>query len=188
METIGERIVSIRKQKGLTQEALSELAGINLRTLQRIEKDETSPRGNTLQMLCRALDVPVEDLIDYGKDEDREFLCWFQLSPIAGLLIPLGQIILPLILWLTKRDKIKDLYEQGANLINFQIWLTGILYFLMVISMLFNFSLQSIRWSMFVYFAGMGFFCVLYPIIVCLKIKRGEDITPFYPKLKSIIK
>lgn len=164
------------------------MAGINLRTLQRIEKSETSPRGNTLQMLCRALDVPVEELVDYGKEEDREFLGWFQLSPVAGLFIPAGQILLPLILWLTKRDKVKGLDRQGANLINFQIWLTGCLYFLMITSILLNFSLVSMKWSMFIYFAGIIFFCIIYPVVTCLKIRRGEEIKLFYPKLIPIIK
>jgi transcriptional regulator with XRE-family HTH domain len=48
METIGAKILEIRKRKGLTQEELSDLAKINLRTLQRIEKGETGLRGNTL--------------------------------------------------------------------------------------------------------------------------------------------
>lgn len=74
MESLGERIAIIRKQKGLSQEALSERAGINLRTLQRIEKNETAPRGNTMQMLCSALNVPIEELVDYGKQDDRSFL------------------------------------------------------------------------------------------------------------------
>jgi transcriptional regulator with XRE-family HTH domain len=43
METIGDKILEIRKRKGLTQEELSDLAKINLRTLQRIEKGETGP-------------------------------------------------------------------------------------------------------------------------------------------------
>jgi len=57
METIGEKILEIRKQKGLTQEELADRAKINLRTVQRIEKNETEPRGNTLKMLCNVLEL-----------------------------------------------------------------------------------------------------------------------------------
>jgi transcriptional regulator with XRE-family HTH domain len=62
METIGDKILEIRKRKGLTQEELSDLAKINLRTLQRIEKGETVPRGNTLKMLCSVLEINMEDI------------------------------------------------------------------------------------------------------------------------------
>jgi len=37
------------------------------------------------------------------------------------LVFPLGNIILPMILWLTKKDKIIGLKEVGANLLNYQI-------------------------------------------------------------------
>jgi len=55
MNSIGQKILEIRKRKGLSQEALSDLAKINLRTLQRIEKGETEPQGNTLRNLCNVL-------------------------------------------------------------------------------------------------------------------------------------
>jgi len=53
MELIGKKIAEIRKQKGLTQEEVSELAKINLRTLQRIEKSDTEPRGNSLKGIVK---------------------------------------------------------------------------------------------------------------------------------------
>ena len=45
METIGTKISKIRKQKGMSQEALSDLSKINLRTLQRIKKTKTNQEG-----------------------------------------------------------------------------------------------------------------------------------------------
>jgi len=74
METIGSKISRIRKQKGMTQEELSELAKINLRTVQRIEKDENEPRGNTLKLICEVLNTPIEELMEYGKIEDKQYL------------------------------------------------------------------------------------------------------------------
>jgi transcriptional regulator with XRE-family HTH domain len=121
METIGEKILEIRKQKGLTQEELADRAKINLRTLQRIEKNETEPRGNTLKMLCNVLELNIGDIIDYGKREDNRYLSFFHLSVLSFVLIPLGNIIIPSILWFTKRDKILGLNKQGADLLNFQI-------------------------------------------------------------------
>lgn len=53
MGQVREKNSEIRKRKGLTQNELSELANINLRTLQRVENGETSPKGNTLKSLLK---------------------------------------------------------------------------------------------------------------------------------------
>ena len=45
MEEIGEKIREVRKKKGLSQEALAELAEVNLRTIQRIENNESKPHA-----------------------------------------------------------------------------------------------------------------------------------------------
>lgn len=57
-----ERILTIRKSKGLSQEVLAEQSGISLRTIQRVEQGDTVPRGHTLQALAAALGVPLEAL------------------------------------------------------------------------------------------------------------------------------
>lgn len=182
METIGIRIMQIRKQKGMSQEALSDLAGINLRTLQRIEKDETTPHGNTLLMLCKALEIQPEEIISYGKTEDREFLTWFHLSPIIGLIIPLGQLLLPFILWITKRDQIKDLNQQGANVVNFQIWWLIVFYSFIFISV-------GINPGMFLpYLILFSIVNILYPALIAYRITKGAPIRPFYPWFIRIIK
>ena len=106
METIGSKISKIRKQKGMTQEELSDLSKINLRTLQRIEKDENEPRGNTLKQICEALKIPIEELVDYGKIEDSFYLFFLHFSVLSVIIIPLGNIIFPLILWINKKDSI----------------------------------------------------------------------------------
>ena len=73
MNALGIKILEIRKRKGFSQEELSDLAKINLRTLQRIEKGETVPHGNTLKNLCQVLELNIEDILDYGKVEDFIF-------------------------------------------------------------------------------------------------------------------
>lgn len=63
MSLIGRKINETRKSKGLTQEELAELSKVNLRTIQRIENNESEPRGKTLMLICEALDINLEDLI-----------------------------------------------------------------------------------------------------------------------------
>jgi transcriptional regulator with XRE-family HTH domain len=64
MNTLGNRISEARKTKGLTQEELSELAKVNLRTIQRIENNENEPRNKTLQLICGILELDYNDLIN----------------------------------------------------------------------------------------------------------------------------
>jgi len=173
METIGAKILEIRNRKGLTQEKLSDLARINLRTLQRIEKGTTEPRSDTLNAICRVLEVNVEDLLDYGKKDDLEFLKYFHLSVLASLFFPLGSVILPLILWLTKRDKIIGLNEQGLNVLNFQILLSILFYFSFTVWAV----LKILHWShanLFLWVGGVFYVTnVVYPILISRQINKG---------------
>ncbi|HSJ68990.1 MAG TPA: helix-turn-helix transcriptional regulator [Anditalea sp.] len=54
---LGQKILEWRKAKGLTQEELVELCQINVRTIQRIEAGEVTPRSYTLKTIMEALDV-----------------------------------------------------------------------------------------------------------------------------------
>lgn len=52
---LGLKIVELRKAKGLTQEELVERCNINVRTIQRIEAGEVSPRSYTIKSIMDAL-------------------------------------------------------------------------------------------------------------------------------------
>lgn len=67
MKNIAKKIKELRIKKGLSQEELAENATVNLRTIQRIENDENNPSGKTLRLICKALDVNVESIFDYGR-------------------------------------------------------------------------------------------------------------------------
>ena len=64
MNKLGNKISSIRKSRGLSQEKLAEDAGINIKTLQRIEQGITTPHGETLKRLARALDIEIKDIAE----------------------------------------------------------------------------------------------------------------------------
>jgi transcriptional regulator with XRE-family HTH domain len=57
MNSIGKKIQGFRKEKGLTQEELAELSKVNLRTIQRIENNNSVPRETTLNLICHALEI-----------------------------------------------------------------------------------------------------------------------------------
>ncbi len=57
---LGQTIVDLRKQKGLTQEELVEMCNINVRTIQRIEAGEVTPRSYTLKTIFSVLGYDYE--------------------------------------------------------------------------------------------------------------------------------
>ena len=59
----GDRIKALRLQKGLTQQELADLSGISLRSIQRIERGEVSPRSHSLKELGKALEMDLAELL-----------------------------------------------------------------------------------------------------------------------------
>lgn len=54
---LGKKILELRKQKGFTQEELVEKCNINVRTIQRIEAGDVTPRSFTIKTILEALGV-----------------------------------------------------------------------------------------------------------------------------------
>jgi transcriptional regulator with XRE-family HTH domain len=173
MMTIGAKILEIRKRKGLTQEKLSDLSNINLRTLQRIEKGSTEPRSDTINSLCQVLEVSAEDVLDYGKKDDLNFLKYFHLSVLTCMFFPLGNVILPLVLWLPNRNKIIDLNEQGVNVLNYQILWSLLFYFFF--TLWFIFTIMHWPNNHLFLFALIGLYLLntVYPLTVFKNISQG---------------
>ncbi len=63
-----QRLVQLRKDKGLTQQALAQLADVNLSQLKRYELGNSLPAFEPLRKLAVALSVPA-DLLLFNKDE-----------------------------------------------------------------------------------------------------------------------
>jgi len=144
--TLGSQIEKLRKRQGFSQETLAEEAGLNLRTIQRIENNETVPRADSLKRITNALKLTPDELIDYSLIEDRSFLKILNISALGFLFFPLLGIILPLIFWIMKRDKIKDVDLVGKKILNFQITWTIILfayYLIIMLPIIFRFHIFS---------------------------------------------
>lgn len=56
--SIGEIIKFLRKEKGFSQQKLSDISGIPLRTIQEYEKGSFSPRKDKIEKLATAFNVP----------------------------------------------------------------------------------------------------------------------------------
>ncbi|WP_339841389.1 helix-turn-helix domain-containing protein [uncultured Maribacter sp.] len=193
MENIGQKIVELRKSKGYTQEDLAEKAKVNLRTIQRIENDENKPSGNTLKLISEALDSLPEKIIDYGKKEDLKLLVLMHLSVVTYLVIPIGNILIPLIFWISKKDKIIKLDEKGTSLLNFQIIWT-ILTTITLSAALLTATLELtnpengyISYVLLFLFVILNIINVAMAVIIAYRIKRKSKYAS-YPNLIRIIK
>ncbi len=85
LELIGSRISRIRLEKNFTQADLAKLAGLGLRTVQRLETGQAGTQLSGFVRICRALDIldrwnlflpeavesPMEQLKRYGKERKR---------------------------------------------------------------------------------------------------------------------
>ena len=68
---LGKKISELRKQKGLTQEDLVEKCNITVRTIQRIESGETTPRIYTIKTILNALGLDYEKVFERQYNEGK---------------------------------------------------------------------------------------------------------------------
>lgn len=70
---IGDMIAKARKEKGITKTELARLTDINIGHLTHIEKGERNPSHKALKNICRALDIPYQQLMfTYDKTISEE--------------------------------------------------------------------------------------------------------------------
>jgi transcriptional regulator with XRE-family HTH domain len=70
-QTLGDVIRRIREKTNITQDELARLAGISRVTEVRLENGKHSPRYRTLQLIAKALDIPVSDLLSGFSHEEK---------------------------------------------------------------------------------------------------------------------
>lgn len=132
MEMLGQKIKELRVLKGLTQEDLAEKTHLSVRTIQRIESGDVDPRTYTLNLLAEALDVKLEEFtrekieqenLAVAKTNPEQWLALLHLSGIFVMLVP------PVVIWIWKKEELKDYEDHFKAVMNFQI---SMLIYLMV--------------------------------------------------------
>lgn len=63
LKMLGQRIATLRKQKGLSQEVFAEVSGKMINTVSNIERGIADPKITTLLSFANALNVPVQELL-----------------------------------------------------------------------------------------------------------------------------
>lgn len=109
--------------------------------------------------------------------EQRQWAMFAHLSALIGLIVPFGNVLGPLVIWLVQKDKMAFVDDQGKEALNFQITVFGaavISFFLMFI--LIGFLL--------IFVVGLG--ALVLTIIAA--IKANEGVAYRYPLTIRLIK
>ena len=166
-KSLGNNLIYQRKLKGYTQQELSEKTQVTVRTIQRIEKGEVNPHLQTVKLLAGALDIEVDDLLHLEDPKmeniQRKWLLLLHSSPFLGFVVPLSNILLPLFLWIHKREDNPVYDDHGRKIINFQISMS-ILY---VLALVFLVTIQ--KWGFLFFISVIPFSMIVMLLNIILK-------------------
>ncbi len=109
--------------------------------------------------------------------ENRQLIVLTHLSQLITLVVGFGSLILPLILWMTNKDKVYEMNAHGKNIINFQ--LSILIYSLICIPLILLLGLGLFG------LIALGIISIVFPIINAIKASQGE--VPKYPLSLSFI-
>ncbi|MGM5470273.1 DUF4870 domain-containing protein [Flavobacteriaceae bacterium LMO-SS05] len=102
---------------------------------------------------------------------DNQLLVITHLSQLLTFVTGFGGLIVPLILWLTQKEKVHEMDEQGKRIINFQ--LSIIIYAILCIPAILLLGLGILGLIV------IGVISFVFPIINAIKASNGES--PKYP-------
>lgn len=109
-------------------------------------------------------DAPVHDTPEMDA-ATRQTAMFLHLSTLAGYIVPLGGLIVPIVIWQMKKDEMPEIDRHGKMVMNFLIsfFLWSIVGFLLV------FILIGIP-----VLAVLGILAVIFPIIGGIKANEGR--------------
>lgn len=110
--------------------------------------------------------------------EDNQLLVMTHLSQLLDLITGIGGFIVPLILWLTQKDKVAGMDMHGKMILNFQISI--FIYSLICIPLIILLGLGIILLIL------LGIVALIFPILNAIKVSNGE--MPYYPISIEFIK
>jgi len=105
------------------------------------------------------------------KAENRQLLVLTHLSQLLDIVTGFGGFIVPLVLWLTQRETIMNMDENGKSIINFQI--SMFLYILICIPLILLLGIGILG------IIAIAVLCFVFPIVNAIKVSNGEK--PHYP-------
>ena len=108
--------------------------------------------------------------------EDRKLLAATHLSQLLDLVTGIGGFLIPLIIWIVKRDEVLHLDSQAREILNFRI--SMFIYILLCIPLL----LLGVG---FIGLLIISIFYLVFPILNAIRANNGDE--PRYPLTLKIL-
>ena len=112
-----------------------------------------------------------------ANDEERQWAMFAHLSSLAGYLIPMGNIVGPLVIWSMKKDEMPLVDKHGKESLNFQISIS----LFMIVAAILCVILIGIP-----ILIGLAITQLVAAIIASVRVSNGKDYT--YPLTIQLIK
>lgn len=110
--------------------------------------------------------------------EDNQMLVLTHLSQLLDLVTGIGGFLVPLILWLTQKDKVAGMDLHGKMILNFQI--SMFIYSIIAVPLIFLLGLGLIA------LVVIAIIMLVLPIVNAIKVSNGQ--MPYYPFSIQILK
>ena len=94
---LSEKLKSLRKEKGISQEKLAEYLGVSFQAVSKWENDNTYPDISLLPEIARFFGITVDDLLQVEKLDEKELYSDYERR--AGELFRIGKTTEALVLW-----------------------------------------------------------------------------------------
>ena len=108
----------------------------------------------------------MEVINDSNTESNNQLLVLLHLSQLLNFITGLGGLIVPLIIWLTQKDRVTDMDRHGKQVMNFQI--TMILAAFVSIPAIVLFGLGILM------LIGIGLLTLILPIVGAIKTSNNE--------------
>ncbi len=154
-----QKIVTARKQKGITQEQLADLSKVTVRTIQRIESGESIPRAFTLKAIAGVLEMSFEDLTSDNHDgngrnffdspqtshdeDSKHFLTVLCLSCFSYLVIPFIHFLIPTYILKKSNEKNPAIIAFAKKVIRIQLYWKVALCLLLLGTLAYNLTIAA---------------------------------------------
>jgi transcriptional regulator with XRE-family HTH domain len=191
----------LRKINNLSQQELSDVSGVSIRTIQRIEKKLSSGSPFILKSLCKALNIDVSDLdiepidgeetlqdapISAENTPDRH-LNWINLSALFVIFLPLLNLVFPVLLFLKFKNQ-ENNQSTASKILSFQIlWTLITLLLMFLIPALLTPFFEALSTGRFPFFVLVYYLSVVVNVFVIIgtavKLNKSQEILRFVPNI-----
>ena len=109
---------------------------------------------------------------------------WCHMSALAGVIVPFGNVIGPLIIWQMKRNEFPSVEEHGKEAVNFQ--LSMLIYLLAGGALTVLGVFFCVGWLLVPVLMVIGFGCLIFAVIA--GVKANDGVMYRYPLNLRLIK